>query len=181
MKGTIDANIPDAENKILQDIKESAEHATIVDLIRNDLSINCSDIEVENYRYIDRIRTNKGDILQVSSCISGKIKNDTELGTLILGLLPAGSVSGAPKAKTLEIIKDSEVENRGYYTGIAGIYDGKNIDSCVLINQMHTGALLLPHNVSFDTFQYNDFCLLDLKDISHLDRKSTRLNSSHLQ
>ena len=116
--------------------KESAEHATIVDLIRNDLSINCSDIEVENYRYIDRIRTNKGDILQVSSCISGKIKNDTELGTLILGLLPAGSVSGAPKAKTLEIIKDSEVENRGYYTGIAGIYDGKNIDSCVLIRSL---------------------------------------------
>ncbi len=48
-------------------------------------------------------------------------------------LLPAGSVTGAPKKKTLEIIEETENYDRGYYTGIFGIFDGKNLDSCVLI------------------------------------------------
>jgi len=55
------------------------------------------------------------------------------LGEIILKLLPAGSISGAPKKKTVEIIKDIETEKRGYYTGIFGHFDGKNLDSCVMI------------------------------------------------
>ena len=66
MKGTIDATLPDAEQLLMQDTKEAAEHATIVDLIRNDLSMVSEHVEVTSYRYIDRLQTNKGPILQTS-------------------------------------------------------------------------------------------------------------------
>ena len=67
MKGTIDASIPNAEEHILNDLKEKAEHATMVDLIRNDLSLVADHVEVKRYRYVEKITTNKQDLLQVSS------------------------------------------------------------------------------------------------------------------
>jgi len=135
MKGTIDATIPNAEQLILEDTKERAEHATIVDLIRNDLSIVASNVAVKRYRYIDRISTNKGDLLQVSSEITGELPADYPeyLGTIIFSLLPAGSISGAPKPKTLEIIEAAEGYKRGFYTGIFGYFDGQDLDSTVMI------------------------------------------------
>ncbi|MGL4293367.1 MAG: aminodeoxychorismate synthase component I, partial [Bacteroidales bacterium] len=104
MKGTIDASIPDAEKQILENPKEAAEHATIVDLIRNDLSIHASRVEVTRYRYIDRLRTNKGDLLQVSSEISGLLTENyhQNLGAILYAMLPAGSICGAPKKSTCE-------------------------------------------------------------------------------
>ncbi len=135
MKGTIDAQIENAEQKILEDEKESAEHATIVDLIRNDLSMNANEVSVKRYRYIDLLQTNDRDLLQVSSEITGRLHFEyrSKLGNILYSMLPAGSICGAPKTKTLEIIRESEESNRGYYTGIAGIFDGENLDSCVLI------------------------------------------------
>lgn len=135
MKGTIDANIPDAEKIILNDKKELAEHNTIVDLIRNDLNIVAEKVKVERFRYIDKIITNQKPLLQVSSKISGKLgRNYNEsIGNIIAELLPAGSVTGAPKKKTVEIILEAERYNRGYYTGIFGRFDGTNLDSCVMI------------------------------------------------
>ncbi|RCU34589.1 aminodeoxychorismate synthase component I, partial [Acinetobacter baumannii] len=64
MKGTIAASVPNAANVLMNNAKEAAEHATIVDLIRNDLSIVANKVSVEKYRYIDKLTTNKGDILQ---------------------------------------------------------------------------------------------------------------------
>lgn len=135
MKGTIDASIPDAAEKILGDGKELAEHNTIVDLIRNDLSIIATDVRVESFRYIDKIITNKKNLLQVSSKISGRLPGDynSRIGEIIFKLLPAGSISGAPKKKTVEIIKSAEIYNRDYYTGVFGIFDGLNLDSAVMI------------------------------------------------
>ena len=66
MKGTLDASIPNAEDVLMNDEKEAAEHATIVDLIRNDLSRVAEHVRVDRYRYIDVLHTNKGDILQTS-------------------------------------------------------------------------------------------------------------------
>ena len=60
MKGTIRADIPNADHIILTDYKESAEHHTIVDLIRNDLNRVATDVRVERFRYIDRLVTNRG-------------------------------------------------------------------------------------------------------------------------
>ncbi len=135
MKGTIDANFPNAENLILKNKKETAEHVTIVDLIRNDLSRVATHVSVDRYRYLDRIITNQGDLLQVSSEISGILPDNyhENLGSLLYELLPAGSISGAPKKKTVEIIEDAETYNRGFYTGIFGYFDGENLDSGVMI------------------------------------------------
>jgi para-aminobenzoate synthetase component I len=135
MKGTIDASIQDAEKKIIEDQKELAEHVTIVDLIRNDLSLVASDVSVERFRYIEKIVSNQKNLLQVSSEIRGKLLPGLEgsFGTLLEKLLPAGSISGAPKKKTVEIIQQAEGMERGYYTGVAGFFDGRVFDSGVLI------------------------------------------------
>ncbi len=76
MKGTIDATLPDAEQSILRDPKETAEHNTIVDLIRNDLSMVAKDVKVNRFRYIEKIVTHEKTLLQVSSEISGKLPGD---------------------------------------------------------------------------------------------------------
>lgn len=135
MKGTIDAAIPEAESKILSDPKEAAEHYTIVDLMRSDLSRVASQVHVKKFRFIDRIATHEKEILQVSSEIAGTLPENyrQHLGNLLFELLPAGSITGAPKPKTVEIIEKTEGYNRGYYTGIFGIFDGKNLDSAVMI------------------------------------------------
>jgi para-aminobenzoate synthetase component I len=135
MKGTISADIPDAETVILNDKKEFAEHTTIVDLIRNDISMVAEKVWVEKFRYISRIHTHEGDLLQVSSEICGKLPADyqSQIGTLLFQLLPAGSICGAPKPQTLTIINEAENYDRGYYTGVFGIFDGKNLDSSVMI------------------------------------------------
>jgi len=135
MKGTIDAAIPGAREKILASVKELSEHVTIVDLIRNDISQVASDVRVTRFRYVDEIRTNSKTLLQVSSEIIGYLGEDyrSQLGDILVRLLPAGSVSGAPKPKTLDIIKDVESGKRGYYTGVFGIFDGQNVDSAVMI------------------------------------------------
>jgi para-aminobenzoate synthetase component I len=135
MKGTIKASVPDAEKQILQNPKETAEHHTIVDLIRNDLSMVAGEISVKKFRYIDTLVTNEGELLQVSSEIIGKLEKDyrTRLGNILFALLPAGSITGAPKRKTMEIIREVEKEDRGYYTGVFGRFDGENVDSAVMI------------------------------------------------
>mgnify|MGYP000861556308 FL=1 len=135
MKGTIDALLPHAREVILHDPKETAEHNTIVDLLRNDLSRTATSVKVNRFRYIDKLKTNKGPILQVSSEIEGALPEDyfDHLGTLFFELLPAGSVSGAPKEATLRLIKEAEKEPRGYYTGVAGYFDGEVLESFVLI------------------------------------------------
>ena len=135
MKGTIDASIPNAKEIILNSKKEMAEHATIVDLLRNDLSRIAQNVRVEKYRYIEEIKTSQQHLLQVSSKISGKLPCNwqSQLGNILHELLPAGSVTGAPKPETLKIIEEVEGYDRGFYTGIAGYFDGEKLDSFVLI------------------------------------------------
>lgn len=135
MKGTIDAMLPNAEEIILNDPKEMAEHSTIVDLLRNDVSRIATSVKVNRFRYIDKLITNNGSLLQVSSEIEGKLPDGycNQLGTLFFKLLPAGSVSGAPKEATLRLIHEAEKEPRGFYTGVGGYFDGNKLESFVLI------------------------------------------------
>jgi para-aminobenzoate synthetase component 1 len=135
MKGTIDATIPDAEKVILNDRKETAEHYTIVDLIRNDLNMVSKRVRVEKFRYIDTIQTNEKKLIQVSSEVCGDLEDGylPRIGDIIFALLPAGSVSGAPKRKTTEIIEAVENRKRGYYTGISGLFNGHDLTSNVMI------------------------------------------------
>ena len=106
-----------------------------VDLIRNDLSIVASHVRVERYRYIDVLQTNRGPILQTSSEICGELPEDykRQLGDILFSMLPAGSITGAPKKKTMQIIREAEGYERGFYTGITGYFDGDNMDSAVMI------------------------------------------------
>lgn len=135
MKGTISAQIRDAANRLINDKKEMAEHCTIVDLLRNDLSMVAHNVQVEAFRYLETIPTHYGAILQTSSKITGQLPSDYQqrIGDILYTLLPAGSISGAPKAKTVEIIQSIEEVDRGFYTGICGIYDGTDLDSGVMI------------------------------------------------
>jgi para-aminobenzoate synthetase component 1 len=109
-----------------------------VDLIRNDLSTVASNVKVNRFRFYEELKTQDGILGQVSSEIEGKLTPNYKetIGDLIFKLLPAGSVSGAPKTKTQEIIAKAEQEHRGYYTGVAGYFDGQNLDSCVLIRYL---------------------------------------------
>ena len=135
MKGTIDASIPDAKKVILNDSKETAEHNTIVDLIRNDLSMISNNVKVTTFRYLSKIKTHRKNLYQISSEITGEIPPDfyNTLGTSFFKLLPAGSICGAPKMKTLDIISESERYKRGFYTGVFGYFDGKSLESAVMI------------------------------------------------
>ncbi|MCK4920062.1 MAG: aminodeoxychorismate synthase component I, partial [Bacteroidales bacterium] len=135
MKGTAIKENPESAQKLLDDPKESAEHATITDLLRNDLSKVAKNVKVNRYRYIDEINTGGKTILQVSSEISGDLFPEycNNFGDLFQKILPAGSVTGAPKKKTVEIIKATENYNRGFYTGVFGYFNGESLDSAVMI------------------------------------------------
>lgn len=135
MKGTIDATLPHAREQLLGDEKETAEHATITDLIRNDLSQVATEVTVTRYRYLEKLITHRSTLLQMSSEIRGRLPEDYRgrLGELFFCMLPAGSITGAPKKKTVEIIREAETYHRGFYTGVMGYFDGDNLDSAVLI------------------------------------------------
>lgn len=135
MKGTIDASLLNAAEVLLQDPKEVAEHITIVDLIRNDLSQVAKNVEVTKFRYLDEIVTRGKNLLQLSSEISGELTPNwnEKLGSILSSLLPAGSISGAPKQETVRIIQEVESYDRSFYTGICGRFDGQSLDTGVMI------------------------------------------------
>ncbi len=135
MKGTIDASIPNASAKILGNEKEMAEHTMVVDLLRNDLAIVSKKVRVEKFRYCEEIDAGEKKLLQVSSKISGELEKNwnEKIGDILISLLPAGSITGTPKRKTIEIIKKIEEYERDFYTGVFGVFDGESLDSSVMI------------------------------------------------
>ncbi len=135
MKGTIDASLDGATDILMNNAKEQQEHHTIVDLIRNDISMVAKEVTVTKFRYLERIKTVNREIWQTSSEIRGRLHANwrRDFGELLLKMLPAGSISGAPKPQTLKVIDEAEKYHRGFYTGVFGIYDGETIDSGVAI------------------------------------------------
>jgi para-aminobenzoate synthetase component 1 len=135
MKGTIKADREGADQQLIDDPKEKAEHYTIVDLLRNDLNSIAVNIRVDKFRFLQKVFTWQGALWQTSSKISGELPANylDNLGNLFQKLLPAGSISGAPKKRTLELIQELEKYQRGYYTGVMGVFDGQNVDSGVMI------------------------------------------------
>ena len=135
MKGTISSDCSDSLDVLLNDEKEQAEHLTVVDLLRNDLGMICANVGVERYRYAEKISFNGGGLYQTSSEIKGILNDEyyNDFGNLLLQLLPAGSVTGAPKKETVGILEDAENYDRGFYTGVFGICERDYLDSCVMI------------------------------------------------
>ena len=135
MKGTAEDLSPSSAEQLLANEKEAAEHATIVDLIRNDLSMVANDVHVERYRYVERLNTHRGPLLQTSSEIRGRLMPHLmqRPGDVIFSQLPAGSITGAPKKKTVEVIAEAENYRRDFYTGVMGRWDNGELDSAVMI------------------------------------------------
>lgn len=139
MKGTIDANLPNAEATLMNDPKELAEHKTMAELTMNDLARVADNVQVNRFRYIDKVKTNHGYILQSSSEIEGTLPDkylEEGLGSLFSQLLPAGSILGQPRKESLEVVKKAEQQPRGFYSGVVGYFDGTTLDSGVLIRFM---------------------------------------------
>ena len=135
MKGTISATIKGAKKLLLQNPKELAEHTMVVDLLRNDLGQVTKNVKVEKFRFINEVFTQNGKLFQTSSKISATLDKDylDNFGDIFTSLLPAGSITGTPKIKTIEILEKIENYKRDFYTGVFGIFDGKNFESYVLI------------------------------------------------
>jgi len=165
MKGTSSVRSNPSTDTLMADQKEQAEHATIVDLIRNDLSRVAFPIQVDSYKYTEQIKTNEGDLWQMSSQISGFLLPELKgkIGSILRELLPAGSITGAPKASTMQIIAEAEQYDRGFYTGIMGEFDGQNLDSGVMIRfiERKSGQLIFKSGGGITVFselekEYNE-------------------------
>ena len=107
----------------------------VVDLLRNDLGKVANNIKVEEFRTFSKISTKDRELFQTSSVISADLQNNWQekIGDIFSDLLPAGSITGTPKKSTIEILKNIENYDRGFYSGIFGIFDGINLQSFVLI------------------------------------------------
>jgi len=138
MKGTIDTREENAYTSLLHSEKEIAEHVMVVDLLRNDLSIVATNTRVENFRYIHSIEAGDKKLYQASSHIAATLQNSwkNHLGDILEKLLPAGSITGTPKKKTVELIKEIESYNRGNFCGVFGYFDGETFDSAVMIRYL---------------------------------------------
>ncbi|NWF66075.1 MAG: chorismate-binding protein, partial [Campylobacterales bacterium] len=136
----------------------------IVDLLRNDLNMVSSNVRVEDFRYVEKINAGDKELLQVSSKIAGDLEENWQenLGDILLTLLPAGSISGTPKKSSVEIIKDVEGYQRGYFCGVFGYFNGDYLDSGVIIryienesNELYykSGGGITADSIAFKEYQ----------------------------
>lgn len=135
MKGTKRlADDPDG-TILMNDTKEAAEHNTIIDLLRNDLSMVADDVQIRRYKFLQKIKTHNDELWQMSSEIQGTLQKYylEHPGFLFDKICPAGSICGAPKEKTLELISNTENYDRGFYTGVFGVYNNQEVQSAVMI------------------------------------------------
>lgn len=120
------------ETELLQDEKELAEHNMLVDLARNDMGkiSDFSSVRVTSYKTIQRY----SKVMHITSEVEGQIRKDRDALDAIEALLPAGTLSGAPKIRACEIIEELENEPRGIYGGAIGYIDFTgNMDVCIAI------------------------------------------------
>lgn len=120
-----------AEAQRLQaDPKENAEHIMLVDLARNDLSRHCNQVQVEVFREVQYF----SHVIHLVSKVSGVLQNDASAIHILADTFPAGTLSGAPKIKALELIHAYEKSPRGFYGGMIGYigFDGQ-VNKAILI------------------------------------------------
>lgn len=103
--------------KLSNDPKENAEHVMLVDLARNDLSRNCDQVKVKTYKEVQYY----SHVLHLVSDVRGRLKESSNTCRIMADTFPAGTLSGAPKFKAMELIDKYENQNRGYYGGCIGM------------------------------------------------------------
>jgi anthranilate synthase component 1 len=118
-RGETDAEDQQFETDIRNSEKERAEHAMLVDLERNDLGkvSEYGSVEVSEYRRIDRY----SEVMHLVSKVVGRLRPDKDIGDAIAAVFPGGTITGAPKPRTMEIIDELESTRRGPYTGAIGV------------------------------------------------------------
>lgn len=118
--------------ELLGDIKERAEHLMLVDLGRNDLGRVCKPgtVDVIEFMNIERY----SHVMHIVSQVEGRIASGRSAYDLMRATFPAGTVSGAPKIRAMQIIAQNEPVQRGFYAGALGYfgYDG-NMDTCIML------------------------------------------------
>ncbi|MFU8868978.1 aminodeoxychorismate synthase, component I [Natronococcus sp.] len=124
-RGTTPEEDAELEADLLADEKERAEHAMLVDLERNDLGkvSEYGSVAVAEYRRIDRY----SEVMHLVSDVTGRLRSDATLADAVAAMFPGGTITGAPKPRTMEIIDELEATRRGPYTGSVGIFgfDGR--------------------------------------------------------
>lgn len=131
-RGKTDKEDKELEAELLADEKELSEHNMLVDLGRNDLGKICEygSVQVEKYMEIQRY----SHVMHIGSTVSGRIREDKDAIDAIEAVLPAGTLSGAPKIRACQIINDLENNKRGVYGGAIGYLDFTgNMDTCIAI------------------------------------------------
>jgi anthranilate synthase component 1 len=123
------------EAELLADPKERAEHVMLVDLGRNDLSRVCEEgsVNVDGFAYVERF----SHVMHIVSSVSGRLAAGCDAIDALKACFPAGTVSGAPKVRAMEIIEQLEPGRRGIYAGAVGYLDfSGNLDTCIAIRTM---------------------------------------------
>lgn len=116
--------------KLSEDKKENSEHVMLVDLARNDLSRNCSNVQVENYKEVQYF----SHVIHLVSKVTGNLKENADTMKLVANTFPAGTLSGAPKHKAMQLIEKIEKTNRGFYGGAIGFMDFQgNFNHAIMI------------------------------------------------
>ncbi len=116
--------------KLAEDAKENSEHVMLVDLARNDLSRNCSEVQVEKYKEVQFF----SHVIHLVSKVTGKLKNSDNFMSLVANTFPAGTLTGAPKVRAMELIEEIEQTNRSFYGGAIGFMDFKgNFNHAIMI------------------------------------------------
>ena len=144
---------------LLLDKKELAEHAMLVDLARNDLSKHCSEVQVAAYKSIHKY----SHVIHMVSTVKGKLDGQHNNVEILADTFPAGTLSGAPKVRAIQILAELENDPRGFYGGSIGFVDFRgNINQAIIIrsffaqnNTIHyrAGAGVVLHSVPENELQ----------------------------
>jgi anthranilate synthase component 1 len=116
--------------QLCADPKENAEHVMLVDLARNDLSRHSNGVNVDSFREVQFY----SHVIHLVSTVSGKLNEPSKVVDMMMATFPAGTLSGAPKYKAMELIDKYENQNRGYYGGAIGFIDLQyNLNHAIMI------------------------------------------------
>jgi anthranilate synthase component 1 len=131
-RGATEEEDAELERELRDDEKERAEHAMLVDLERNDLGKVCEfgSVDVAQYRRVDRY----AEVMHLVSKVVGWPRPDVDLAEAVGAVFPGGTITGAPKPRTMELIEEVEATRRGPYTGSVGVFgfDGRATLSIVI-------------------------------------------------
>jgi len=134
-RGATRAEDAELERELCSDAKEVAEHVMLVDLGRNDLGRVCrpGSVRVKEFQQVERF----SHVMHLSSEVHGRLREDVDALQALAACFPAGTVSGAPKVRAMEIIDELEERRRGPYAGAVGYLDfSGNLDSCITIRTL---------------------------------------------